>query len=105
MVDVEPLLSIVANLYQIGGGFIVAAIAIWRISKRIKRWVHGISDRIVDEVRAATYPIQPNANGGNSLPDATKMLKAIAERQAEIGDRTARMEGALDTHLSWHNGG
>ena len=109
MVDVEPILSIAANVYQIVGGLIVAAIGIWRLTRRLKKWVHNVTENVANELKAevkkATYPIQPDANGGNSLPDATKMLKSIAARQIEIGERTARIEGALATHLSWHNGG
>ena len=105
MVDIEPVLSIAANAWELAGGAIVFVIAIWRIVKRIRKWIHSLVDRIVESIKEQTYPIQPHANGGNSLPDTNRMLKAISERQIEIGERTARMEGVMDTHLDWHNGG
>jgi hypothetical protein len=47
------------------GGIIVK----WTILKPIKNYID-----------AATYPIQPHANGGDSLPDVIKALKRLDEK-------------------------
>jgi hypothetical protein len=101
----QELWSFLASVWQVLGGLGVVALALWRLTKRAKTWVSGLSDAIVAKVELATYPIQPHANGGNSLPDATKMLRAIGEKQIEIGKDIARVQGSLQTHLDWHNGG
>ena len=98
-------MAFLASTWQVVGGLGATVIVIWRIWNRIRCWIAGLVENVVNEIRVQTYPIQKHANGGDSLPDATKMLKAIIERQTEIGDRTARIEGALGTHLDWHNGG
>jgi len=38
-----------------------------------------IRDVVVQEIAAATKAIQPNANGGRSLPDANKKLDLVIE--------------------------
>ena len=40
-------------------------------------------------IKEQTYPIQPNANGGRSLPD--------------IASAVARIERRLDEHLEFHS--
>jgi hypothetical protein len=98
MVDLDPILAVASDGWQLLAGAGVALLGLWRLLKRVTAWIHGLRDSIIESVKIQTYPIQAHANGGNSLPDATNMLR-------EIGERTARIEGSLTTHLDWHNGG
>lgn len=98
-------MAFLASVWQVVGGLGAITLIVWKIWKRIKLWIHGLVENVVQEIRVQTYPIQKHANGGDSLPDATRMLKAIGQKQIEIGERVANIEGSLGTHLDWHNGG
>ena len=43
----------------------------------------------------ATYPIQPNSNGGKSLPDAIQTLTRIEKKIDEIDDRLLQVENLV----------
>lgn len=43
----------------------------------------------------ATYPIQPNSNGGKSLPDAIQTLNRIELKMYEIDDRLVQVENLV----------
>jgi hypothetical protein len=44
------------------------------------RWFDGkLEKRIVEEIRDATYQIQPSTNGGNSLADLHKKVDSICQ--------------------------
>lgn len=89
----------------------IGAILAWAF----KRWVLDImTAHIVSKVEERTYPIQPGANGGNSLPDAIKLIvelkrefnerfDKIEDRQINIGDITTANNALLANHLDWHN--
>jgi hypothetical protein len=50
----------------------------------------------------ATAQIQPNANGGKSLPDAITILERLEFRQLNTNDRVQRVEDMLSQHLEMH---
>lgn len=56
----------------------------WAIIKPIKVYIDH-----------ATYPIQPNSNGGNSLPDAITTLGRIEKKIGEIDDRLCQVENLV----------
>lgn len=64
--------------------------------------VKPLTQQVLDTIDERTRPIQANANGGWSLPDSIKILRRLEDRQTDIGDRLARIEGALEAHLTWH---
>ena len=43
-------------------------------------------------IKELTYPIQPNANGGKSLPDIAETVKRIDSRLEGIERRVMRLE-------------
>lgn len=53
-------------------------------------------------IDSATAPIQPNANGGKSLPDAITILERLEFRQLNTNDRVQRVEDLLQEHLEMH---
>ena len=68
-----------------------------------KRWKHRrqrlqleSEQRILDALENRTRPIQPGANGGESLSDAIRMLRVLQERQTII------QQSLLD-HLQHHD--
>jgi hypothetical protein len=50
----------------------------------------------------ATAPIQPNANGGKSLPDAIAILERLEFKQLNTNARVERVEELLNEHLEMH---
>ena len=56
----------------------------WAIIKPIKAYIDH-----------ATYPIQPNSNGGKSLPDAITTLGRIEKKIDEIDDRLCQVENLV----------
>lgn len=102
-----------------------------RITKWLKRvWQmargNGISlrehDAAIDDLKTyvkelveeRTYPIQPDSNGGESMPDLFILINGIKDRMEHrfdsiekraqaIGDTTSRTEGSLNTHINQKN--
>ena len=80
-----------------------------------KHWVFDLmSERIENRIDERTYPIQSDANGGSSLPDAIKLMRQfkeevnhrfdkIEDRQIQIGDTTIATNAMVTSHLDWHN--
>jgi len=56
------------------------------------------------EIVKATRPIQPDANGGKSLPDVAANTLLIVERQTDIIRDLREMRQRLDDHIDSHNG-
>jgi hypothetical protein len=53
-------------------------------------------------IREQTYPIQPNANGGKSLPDIARATIEIKSSLEALTHQIDRVEGRLDTHIEQH---
>jgi hypothetical protein len=64
------------------------------------RWLVVIPlKRLIEE---HTRPIQPNANGGRSLPDVAKTTAEIKVAIQSLANQIDRVEGRLDTHIEQH---
>lgn len=72
------------------GQYAAAVTAILVLFGMIVKW--GIVKPIKSYIDQATYPIQPTANGGRSLPDAIAGIKRIEEKIEEIELRLAKLE-------------
>lgn len=57
---------------------------------------------ITDTVGTATKPIQPDANGGKSLPDVVVKLIAIETKIDAVDDRLRIVDKRLDRHIEQH---
>lgn len=68
--DVAVILAVIASV-------ITGAHASFRWTRRQLR--EEIREVVCDEIAHATKAIQPNANGGRSLPDANKKLDLVIE--------------------------
>lgn len=100
------------DIAALGGILTILATALGWI---FKRWVLDImSTRLEKRIDERTYPIQSDANGGASLPDAIKLIHSfkrevndrfdkIEDRQLTIGDMTTANNALLSNHLDWHN--
>jgi hypothetical protein len=53
-------------------------------------------------IREQTYPIQPNANGGKSLPDVARNVIEVKACVEALTHQIDRVEGRLDTHIEQH---
>ena len=63
--------------YEIAG-ILAACVAVLAGAAGFMRWSNArLGARILDEIRVATYPISPTANGGRSLPDVARKIEVI----------------------------
>lgn len=53
-------------------------------------------------IREQTRPIQPNANGGRSLPDVARATSEIKATLDSLINQIDRVEGRLDAHIEQH---
>ena len=90
---------------------IVGSLLLWMLKHFVIDTMKKSLEQRIDD---RTYPIQANANGGSSLPDAIKLLHEfkrdvndrfdkIEDRQLVIGDTTKASQALLANHLEWHN--
>lgn len=84
--SLSTILGIVAT--SIG---IITVIGKWMIVTPLKNFIHE-----------QTYPIQPNANGGKSLPDIASNVIEIKSSIQSLTNQIDRVEGRLDTHIEQH---
>lgn len=55
-------------------------------------------------IKEQTYPIQPNANGGKSLPDIAVTVTRIETKVDNVTAWLTKVDERLITHLSEHGG-
>lgn len=72
------------------GQYAASITAILALFGVIVKW--GIVKPIKNYIDQATYPINPNANGGRSLPDAIKTLSRIETKIDLMENRVAKLE-------------
>lgn len=73
-------------------GQIAAAItAILALFGIVVKW--GIVKPIKSYIDKMTYPIQPTANGGKSLPDLINAVNRIERKVENISKRVEKLEG------------
>lgn len=53
-------------------------------------------------IKEHTYPIQPTANGGKSLPDIAKTTIEIKTMLDGLAHQVDKIEDRLDTHIEQH---
>lgn len=59
---------------------VLAVVAVLAVVLGVLRWANrAFEKRIVEEIRAATYQIQPNSNGGKSLSDLHMKVDQLAD--------------------------
>lgn len=71
-----------------------------------KKWVQDAVKEMGDRVEKATYPIQPNANGGKSLPDLVNLTQQVLDGQGLLHEKlntvitdVAHLTGRFDQHI------
>jgi hypothetical protein len=85
------------------GVFIVAWTAVWGAVRWNGKRVAAVRDReraemerrLAEQIKEATKPIQPDANGGFALADVVRTLDGI-------GDDVRYLRRRLDDHIDWH---
>ena len=86
-------------------------VAIWNSPTKNRNGVSQSQfDEFRDEMRKLMRPIQPDSNGGKSLPDAIGLMqevrddiKEIKSRQTFIGDVAVATKAAVDLHIATKN--
>ena len=74
--DAQVILTWVSLVVAVVGA--VVAVGRW-IIKSLDARVGMLHDKMEAEVRRATAPIQPTANGGGSLPDVARAIHRLSE--------------------------
>jgi hypothetical protein len=60
------------------------------------RWADGkLEKKIVEEIRQATYQIQPNSNGGSSLRDLHKKVDRVMSDLGLLKSSVLRLENEV----------
>lgn len=72
------------------GQYAASIMAVLALFGVIVKW--GIVKPIKAYIDQATYPINPNANGGRSLPDAITALSRIEQKLDSMEQRIAKLE-------------
>lgn len=87
--------------YVIRAGALAGAIAAigYVVGWSFSRFVIRPLEKFIDE---RTALIQPTANGGNSLPDALKILNRLEHNQAIIRNDVIKIKDDFIEHLKDH---
>lgn len=75
---------------------------VWRILTKwwAKELQRMIRENVAEIVQEFTKTIQPNANGGNSLPDVVKELKTVKKSVVEVNDRVNSTQNLFLMYLA-----
>lgn len=87
--DVGDLAAILAFVIAVVGT--MGAISRW--------WMKALRGIIKEEIEQATAPIQPTANGGNSLPDVSRRVSAVEISLADLKSGQDELKDALLNYL------
>ena len=77
---------------SVGALTIVTTLGRWFIVSPLKRY-------IADQ----THPIQPNANGGKSLPDVAVAMTRVETKLDNVESWLTKVDQRLITHINDHN--
>lgn len=77
----------------VGSLTIATTLGKWLIVAPLKRYIDVM-----------THPIQPNANGGKSLPDVASKLAAIDIKIDALNGHLVTVDKRLDRHIEQHIG-
>jgi len=77
--------------------FFITLVTVYRAIT--KWWMKQFRSIIREEVDAATIPIQPNANGGLSLPDVARKVNSLEETVGYIRAETLELKDLIVSHI------
>lgn len=76
---------------------VLASAAVVAVVLGVLRWVNrAFEKRIVEEIRQATYQIQPNSNGGMSLRDLHKKVDTLADDVSLLKKAVVQIEDDIE---------
>jgi len=78
----------------VGCTTLLGVVGQWVVVRPMKAWIKDL-----------TYPIQPNANGGKSLPDVAVTVTRIETKIDNVESWLTKVDSRLIDHLSHHNDG
>ena len=87
-VDVYHLVGVIVGCLTI-----LTTLGKWLIVAPLKRYIDVM-----------THPIQPNANGGKSLPDVASKLAAIETKIDALQGHLITVDKRVDRHIEQHIG-
>jgi hypothetical protein len=76
---------------------VLAVVAVLAVVLGVLRWANrAFEKRIVEEIRAATYQIQPNSNGGKSLSDLHMKVDTLTDDVALLKKAVVQIEDDIE---------
>lgn len=76
---------------------VLAVVAVLAVVLGVLRWANrAFEKRIVEEIRAATYQIQPNSNGGKSLSDLHLKVDTLTDDVALLKKAVVQIEDDIE---------
>lgn len=82
----EPGQANQLDVGDISALFMLFLAVVGALAAASKWWFKKLRSIIREEVEEFTAPIQPTANGGNSLPDVSRKVQKLEEMILEIKD-------------------
>lgn len=76
-------LSIVLGIITVASGLFAGAFRVI-VLPALDRRIEAVAEAVVERLDERTKPIQPDANGGASLPDAIADIRTVQRRQGEV---------------------
>lgn len=76
---------------------VLAVVAVLAVVLGVLRWANrAFEKRIVEEIRTATYQIQPNSNGGKSLADLHKKVDTLTDDVSLLKKAVVQIEDDIE---------
>lgn len=76
---------------------VLAVVAVAAVVLGVLRWANrAFEKRIVEEIRQATYQIQPNSNGGMSLRDLHKKVDTLTDDVSLLKKAVVQIEDDIE---------
>lgn len=76
---------------------VLAIVAVAAVVLGVLRWANrAFEKRIVEEIRQATYQIQPNSNGGMSLRDLHKKVDTLTDDVSLLKKAVVQIEDDIE---------
>jgi hypothetical protein len=98
-----PSLPETANLAQVVSLFtplVAGGVGLWRRMERKQTAFELQQQRIADKLDVITAQFGPNGGGlRQAVNEMSKKIDKIEERQIQIGDKVARLQGEFDQHM------
>ena len=90
----------VAQVFSVISAVIASAYGIWRRLEKRQNQFELTQARISQKLDFVTYQFGPNGGGlRQAVNELTEQLSVIEQRQINIGERLAKLDGEFEQHI------